>query len=64
VNESELAALLDEVAELRAATDALRRVIGLFYHAGYDDALNPGLRRARDASKPPRDRAAHLKVVQ
>jgi hypothetical protein len=56
VKADELAELCAEVARLRASTDALAKVIGLFYRAGYDDALNPGLVRARDASRPRRDR--------
>ena len=59
----ELAKLCDEIAKLRAEVAALTKVIGLFYHAGYDDALHiPAA--ARRPGKPPPTRRRHLKAVQ
>jgi hypothetical protein len=57
VNAAELAALRGEIAKLRATVDALTRVVGLFYHAGYDDALGHTPAAAPRAGKPRRSRS-------
>jgi hypothetical protein len=76
VSGGEVEALRAEVAELRERLEGTLRVIGIFYDAGWDDALGtPGTRtaaartaayrRGLEAGQPtPNRRRRHLRRVQ
>ena len=55
---AELEALLAEVADLRERTEAMFRVAGIFYDAGWNDAVY-----AVPAGQPAARRPSYLRLV-